>query len=76
MSTYQHPLETTAAATATNSTSVPEADLGDNVCINYCLLPTLRTPLTNYARKAAKLPSLSLSISTVFLLLRFLKCIS
>lgn len=35
----------TAAATATDSMSVPKADLGDNVCINYYLLPMLRTPL-------------------------------
>lgn len=35
----------TVAATATDSMSVPKADLGDNVCINYYLLPMLRTPL-------------------------------
>lgn len=35
----------TAAATATDSMSVPKADLGDIVYINYYLLPMLRTPL-------------------------------
>lgn len=36
----------TAADTSTDSMSVPQTDLGDNVCTNYYLLPILRNPLT------------------------------